>query len=245
MAIIKKTPKSIEELENHDARKTEFFLAASHQLKSPVAIIQWCLQSVMELGRVDNKSNEMVRKAMNQANIMSQLIADMLHVFHLMNRKGSEREFSQVNINQLLRQVLEDYEPIAHMKGVHLVKGPMEVLPKVLAEEPYLKQVFVNLIDNAIKYSSSGGTVSVSCQVAKGGYAEIVVQDNGIGISEVDQAKLFTEFFRTPEAREITSEGTGLGLVLVKRIVEEFGGEVKVKSALHKGSVFTVRLPTC
>jgi two-component system sensor histidine kinase SenX3 len=73
---------------------------------------------------------------------------------------------------------------------------------------------------------------------------ELSVTDHGIGMSEADQQRLFTEFFRGDEAKQVAHEGTGLGLVLVKHITEEFGGEVRVKSELHKGSTFTLRLPT-
>jgi len=234
----------IARLEKNDAKKSEFFMAASHQLKSPVAIIQWCLQSVMESTDIDPKNREMVWKALNQANAMSQLITDMLHVFRLVNRHGKSQTYTAVDVNAVIEQVLQQYDLAAHQRQVHLVRGPIEVLPPVYAEESFLRQALINLVDNAIKYSQVNGTVTVSSRLAKDGFVEVEVEDQGIGISEPEKLLLFSEFFRGEEARIHTADGTGLGLVLVKHIIEEFSGEVVVKSRVHRGSSFTVRLPS-
>jgi signal transduction histidine kinase len=224
-------------------KKQQFFMAASHQLKSPVAIVQWCLQSILEETKgVDPKLVTNVRRALGQADAMSALITDMLHVFRLQDA-SRRNEFIGVDVNELLSQVLLQYEPIAHNRKVHLTRGPQEQLPLVLADPSYLKQAFVNLVDNAIKYSLEGGSVTVSAEEAKHGWVQITVTDCGIGIPEAEQEQLFTEFFRGVEAREVAHEGTGLGLVLIRAIITEFGGEVEVKSKVHKGTTFTVRLP--
>lgn len=243
----KKTHQSLQnsfsQLEKKDAKKSEFFLAASHQLKSPVAIIQWCLQSVMESTSIDKKDRELVHKALTQSNAMSQLITDMLHVFRLVNREAKRQEYVSVDLNALIAEVIVQYEVAAHKQGVHVVKDSLEVLPPVYADIPFLRQALVNLLDNAIKYSPSGSKVSISGKVAKDHFVEVCITDQGIGIPEAEQVQLFSEFFRGEEARQVTHEGTGLGLVLVKHIVEEFGGHITVKSELHKGSSFTMRLP--
>ena len=109
-------------------------------------------------------------------------------------------------------------------------------------DEAYFRQAVINLIDNAIKYSPEGGKVVVTAET-KGKSMELSVQDEGIGMTDADQMKLFTEFFRSEEAKQVSHEGTGLGLVLVKQIIEELGGEIHVKSQLHKGSTFMIKLP--
>jgi signal transduction histidine kinase len=233
----------LEVLKKKADKKNEFFMAASHQLKSPVAITQWCLQSILEMPSVDAKAKEMVRKSLTQANAMSQLITDMLHVFRLQDRQGKAQTYLPVDLNALIEQVITQNEVQAHNRKVHLVRGPIEVLPPVLADQGYLRQAIINLVDNAIKYSPDGGTVTVNAGVTRDHFVEITVQDEGIGIPETEQSRLFTEFFRGEEARVVSHEGTGLGLVLVRNIVEEFGGEVSLESEFHKGSTFTVRLP--
>lgn len=224
-------------------KKQQFFMAASHQLKSPVAIMQWCLQTILEdQESLDPKTMNNVRRSLAQADAMSALITDMLHVFRLQDA-NRRQEFVQVNVNDLISQVLLQYEPIAHNRKVHLTRGPQEEVPTVLADPAYLKQAFVNLVDNAIKYSLEGGKVTVCVEEICGGWVQLTVSDHGIGIPEAEQGQLFTEFFRGVEAREVAHEGTGLGLVLIRAIITEFGGEVEVKSKVHKGTTFTVRLP--
>jgi two-component system phosphate regulon sensor histidine kinase PhoR len=224
-------------------QKLEFFMTASHQLKSPLAIIQWCLQVLLESEGMANKDRELVQKALTQANSMSHLIADMLNVFRLSSRKNRNSSFVPVSVNKIIDDVLTQYELIAHNQKVHLVRGPIENDLRVLADETYLRQAVVNLVDNAIKYSPDGGKVNIEAKNNPPNLLEILVTDQGIGIGGIELNKIFREFFRGEQAQQITSNGTGLGLVLVKQIIEEFGGKIEVKSELGKGSTFKLILP--
>lgn len=233
--------------QKEDDKKVEFFLAASHQLKSPIAIIQWCLQSVMELSQnLDSQNRSYVSKALVQADAMSDLITDMLNVFRLMRGQDGPQTYSQVNLNTVLNQIMQQYNLVAEQKEVRLIGGDIEILPAILANEPYVRQVFINLIDNAIKYTPKGKVVMVSAQVVKVQKTEMIevkVKDQGIGMTDADRAHLFTEFFRSPAAREIAHEGTGLGLVVVKHVVEDMGGTITVETKENQGTTFTVHLP--
>lgn len=221
--------------------KVEFFLTASHQLKSPVAIMQWCLQSMTEIQNLDPEAKKLVQKSLEQANSMSTLIGDMLQVFRLMSGKHHTSAES-VKLNDILDEVLRSYELSAHNKGVHLVRGSIEKLPVVYGTKTLVKQCIINLVDNAIKYTSAGGQVTVSAAI-EGDHVVIHVIDQGIGIPETEQSRLFTEFFRGEEAKEVAYEGTGLGLVLVKHIMASMGGEVLFKSKVHQGTDFYLRFP--
>jgi signal transduction histidine kinase len=218
--------------------RSAFFMAASHQLKSPVAIAQWCIQSVLENKQLPPDDASYLEKAVVQLDAMSHLIADMLHMF----RVDAERTLVQVELNPLLEEILVQYAPVAERKGVRLVRTNIETVPTVLGDAGYLKQALLNLVDNAIKYSASGTTVGIEL-VHETHSVRYSVTDQGIGISDLDQQKLFTEFFRTEEARKVAHDGTGLGLVLVKRIVEQYGGSVHLTSEAGKGSVFTLEFP--
>jgi signal transduction histidine kinase len=222
--------------------KLEFFLTASHQLKSPVAIIQWCLQSVEEMQTVSPEVRNLVQKALTQADGMSKLIQDMLQVFRLMKNQAAGSGLEAVNINKVVDEICTQYELVAHNKGVHLVRGAIENLPAVYGKEILVHQAIMNLVDNAIKYTKPGGHVTVSGAHEK---HEVVihVKDEGIGIPDPERSRLFTEFFRGEEAKEIAYEGTGLGLVLVKHIVESMGGSVSFHSEFHKGTDFYVKFP--
>lgn len=222
-------------------KRSDFFLAASHQLKAPVAIIQWCLQTLIEDAKLDAHTRGMVQKSLTQADAMSSLISDMLHVFRIDNRTGKE-SLEPVSLNEVIDEAIMQCEPLAQRHKVLVIKEKVENLPPILAEKNYMKQVILNLLDNAIKYSNDGGKVSLSA-VAHRNFLEIHITDDGIGIPEAEQGRMFTEFFRGEEAKATRHDGTGLGLVLVKRILESFGGEIHFKSSYHKGSTFVVRLP--
>ncbi|MBU6389045.1 HAMP domain-containing histidine kinase [Patescibacteria group bacterium] len=235
-------PKSVTGADSAEAQ-TEFFLAASHQLKSPLAIVQWCLQSLLESPELATKERTLVVKALTQTNTMSHLITDMLHIFRLVNQRGRLANLVSVDLNRIIDETVEQGVELAHGAKVQVEKGPIEQLPFIPAEETYLRQALYNLIENAIKYSYPGGRVTVTAEREKDGRIGISVTDQGIGIGEADQLKLFTEFFRSEAARDHAHEGTGLGLVLVKHVIEELGGTVSVKSRLQHGSTFTIHLP--
>jgi len=223
--------------------KTEFFMAASHQLKSPVAIVQWCLQSVLEKTDLDSSTKKLTERALLQADAMSQLLADMLRVFRIVHKgESNDQVLVPLDVNAILADVLKQCEPALTRQQVKLKMGPQENLPQALADEAYLKQAFINIIDNAIKYSPENGSVEIGASVNKG-MIELKVTDHGIGIPEAEHGRLFSEFFRGELAKEKTANGTGLGLVLVKHIMESFGGSVSFTSAAGKGSTFTLRLP--
>jgi signal transduction histidine kinase len=222
-------------------KKVTFFLTASHQLKSPVAIMQWCLQSVLEQQDVPKETAYLVRKALDQADGMSKLVGDMLQVFRLMHG-NNQQAVMPVSLTPVIMSVLDQYELVAHNKGVHLVRGLLENLPPVLGRDTLLRQVVVNLVDNAIKYTPAGKQVLVTAETS-GKHVVLTVQDEGIGIPESEQGRLFSEFFRGEEAKQVAYEGTGLGLVLVKQIVEQAGGEIHMSSQLHRGTTFRVTIP--
>jgi two-component system phosphate regulon sensor histidine kinase PhoR len=222
--------------------KLEFFLTASHQLKSPVSIIQWCLQSVLELQTVPPDAQKLIRKALEQADGMGHLITDMLQVFRLMSQKSGTETLESVSFNKIVDDVFSAYEMVAHNKGVHLVRGAIENVPAVMAKETLARQIVINLVDNAIKYTKPGGHVTVNLAAQKD-IIEIKVSDEGIGIPDSERSRMFTEFFRGQEAKDLAYEGTGLGLVLVKHVVESLQGTIDFRSELHKGTTFFVRIP--
>jgi signal transduction histidine kinase len=231
-------------LDAHTDPKTEFFMAASHQLKSPLAIVQWCLRSVLENPDLDADTKKMLQRALIQADGMGELITDMLRVFKIVHSSAQPvQTAAPVDLNQLLEGCIKQYEPVAAQQGVRIVRGMIEQLPTVLADEAYLKQAVINVLDNAIKYSNAGGTVDITANVQKT-MIEITIADHGIGIPEADQGRLFTEFFRGTIAKEKTANGTGLGLVLVKHIAEGMGGSVSCRSVAGRGTAFTIKLPT-
>jgi len=137
---------------------------------------------------------------------------------------------------------VRDLGPLSERQGVRLSCDLPGVTLWVAAEREALRQVVSNLVDNAIKYTPAGGSVSVRLQ-PQGLRAELAVADTGIGLSTADQERVFERFYRVDKARSRELGGTGLGLSIVKNTVQTLGGEVGVQSTLGRGSRFWVRVP--
>lgn len=222
-------------------QKTEFFLTASHQLKSPVAIIQWCLQSLTEnQTTLSPEARKLVNRALGQANDMSRLLQDMLQVFRVIHPK-EVLKLEPLRITPIVEELIEQFRPAAEAKKIHLIKGEIENVPLVLAKEMYVREIAKNLLDNALKYTQAGRRITVALRERKG-MVTLEIADEGIGIPTTEQGKIFTEFFRGAEAQEVAN-GTGLGLVLVQRMTESLHGRVSFQSEFRNGSTFTVSLP--
>jgi signal transduction histidine kinase len=147
-----------------------------------------------------------------------------------------------VDLNELLKQVVEQEQPEAEKKGITLSFIPSAVVITILAELSDLEKAFINLVSNAIRYTLEGGRVEVKITAAEGN-STVSVQDTGIGIAEKDIEKIYQEFYRAENAKKLVNFGTGLGLSLVREIIKNHGGSIAVESKLEQGTTFTVNLP--
>jgi signal transduction histidine kinase len=147
-----------------------------------------------------------------------------------------------VSMSTLLRDVAASAGTIAQPAGIAIDLDIGDNLPLVAGDEAALRRVFQNLVGNAMKYGANARWIGVRTALTAG-RLEVSVTDRGIGIAAADQAKIFDPFYRAPDVVAAQIQGAGLGLSLVKRIVEAHGGEVTLKSALGQGSTFTVALP--
>jgi signal transduction histidine kinase len=146
-----------------------------------------------------------------------------------------------VKLELLLEDIHRQASLLGQERNVQVVLGL--VMPAVvLGDELRLRELFLNLVDNAVKYSRPGGSVDISL-ITQGGQAKFVIVDHGIGISREDQKRIFDRFYRTDDARTYTKKGTGLGLAICAWIVESHHGRIEVQSEPNKGSTFTVILP--
>jgi signal transduction histidine kinase len=230
-------------LKELDQAKDEFLSLASHQLRTPLTTIKGYLSMIMEgdAGKLNKAQQEFSGKAFDSTEQMIRLISDLLDV----SRMAAGRFVIQrgpTNINTMMESEVAQMQSHAATKGLHLsLVMPAAPLPLVMLDENKTRQVVMNLIDNAIYYTNEG-SVTVLLSV-KSSNLHVEVRDTGIGVPEAAQARLFSKFFRAANAQESRPDGTGLGLFLVKRVIEDQGGHIIFSSKLGKGSIFGFELP--
>jgi signal transduction histidine kinase len=212
----------------------------AHELRAPIAAIRSFLTLILQGYTTPEKTREWQQRAAERADDLLSLVDDLLNLARLKDPK-LESTPEIVSMEAVLREVLGLHGPEAEAKGLRF---RVETHPSgtIVADPTHIKQLWTNLISNAIKYTPRGGHVTVRL-FREGAVIVGVVSDTGIGIAQGDIPHLFDEFFRTEQARAFAQHGTGLGLPIVRQIVQQYGGTIEVKSTLGKGSEFVFRLP--
>ena len=231
--------RDIKQLKKLERVRSEFLANVSHELRTPIFSIQGFLETLMD-GAVDDPSvnRDFLEKAHRHAIRLNALLSDLIDISRIESgeMKMSFRYFAVV---EFLRGVLDELKEQAAQKNIALLFepaiGPEE---KAYGDRERLKQVMINLLDNAIKYTDPGGTVT--CTVGAETKAFLIeVKDTGCGIPEEHLTRIFERFYRVDRDRSREVGGTGLGLAIVKHIVEAHGGSLHVTSAVGKGSTFS------
>lgn len=231
------------QLKRLDQVKDEFMSMASHQLRTPLTSIKGYLSMVLEgdAGKLTAQQRKLLVEAFNSSERMVRLIADFLNVSRLQTGKFLIDK-TPFDIGEAVKQETANLQLIAesHTMRLHL---DLESTPlSVVADEQKIRQVVMNLIDNAIYYSHPNSIILVKVERI-GDDASFTVTDTGIGIAEKDQPKLFTKFFRAENARKQRPDGTGVGLYLARRVVGAHDGKIILSSIEGKGSTFGFQLP--
>lgn len=229
------------EMERLDQFKTEFMLTVAHELRSPISALQSFLLSILKGYVPADQQQYILQRAVDRVQELLDLVNDLLNLAAA-NDENIRSQLKVFKLAEALDKVFPLFQAQAREKDITLT---MDVLqsPSIKANPDQMVQLWSNLISNAIKYTPEGGRVDVTLE-EKDGWVVGCVEDTGIGIAKKDQEVIFDEFYRTTEAKEFSRLGTGLGLTLVKRIVEGHRGSIEVESELGKGSRFTFRLPT-
>ncbi|MEC8600318.1 MAG: ATP-binding protein [Pseudomonadota bacterium] len=232
----------ITEVRRLERARTDFVANASHELKTPIAALKGFIDTLVEDKSMpaDTASHFLSRSAA-QVSRLQGVVTDLLQLSRLESR-DEDRALLRVNLIELLRAVFTDKLQDAHLADIALEIALPDESVEVLGENESLEQLFTNLIDNAIKYSPSGSVVRVVAELSDSSI-KIQVIDQGIGIPDKEQARIFERFYRVDRARSREKGGTGLGLSIVKHISELHGGKVAVESVEGKGSTFIVTLP--
>ena len=229
---------------NRELTKTWFLNKAAHQLRSPLSAIQSMLQVLARgyLGELTEKQQENVVRCEKRLAILQAVINDLLKLASGREEVGPLK-LAPVNLENVLSGLEPLYRSQAADKGIHLEWCPQKNLPPGLGQERMLDDLFSNLISNALKYTSAGGRVTVTLASAGPGKILFEVADTGIGIPEADLPHVFSEFFRGSNAKQMHEEGTGLGLIIVREILDRLGGSIRVESKVGQGTRMSCLLP--
>jgi two-component system phosphate regulon sensor histidine kinase PhoR len=224
--------------------KKDFVANVSHELRTPLASIKGYSETILDGGIEDLETHkEFLGIIDRNATRMSRIIDDLLILSRLESQEMSIVS-TCVDLTELLYSTKKSFEKQAKDKGIDITAGIDRDLPKIWGDRDRLEQVVVNLLDNAIKYTPSGGVVTLKAKSSGEGVLVDVV-DTGIGIPEADIPRIFERFYRVDKARSRELGGTGLGLAIVKHIVQAHNGTMRVKSTPGKGSTFSFSVFGC
>ena len=222
--------------------KDEFVYIISHELKQPAIAIKSYLDDIFTRypGKLNSESREILNLTRVNSGRLGKLLDDLLDISQI--EKGRLHiKMVDVALRPIISEVLSTLLLDAHSKRISLVQqGAEEVAAK--ADVDRLKEVLTNLVSNSIRYTPEGGKVVVELR-KEGGFAKILVTDNGIGISDEDQTHLFEKFYRVDNEQTRVVKGSGLGLFITKQLVEKMGGQVSVTSNKEAGTTFYFTLP--
>jgi signal transduction histidine kinase len=242
-ASLQEANERLEKVANLAKARTAPALKVAHELRAPLAAIQSSLDLILRGYATEpgTTPEEMVKIARDSAADLLQLVNDLLYLGRIKDM-GSLAESEMVQLTEILKAVAGAVRAEAAENNIELVVYVPDGVPPVRGNREYLHQLVFNLIDNAIKYTGPSGKVSASAWY-EDGLVKGKVKDTGIGIRADDLPKVFDEFFRADNAKKLRRAGTGLGLPIVKKIVELHGGHIDVQSHLGEGTTFTFELP--
>jgi two-component system, OmpR family, phosphate regulon sensor histidine kinase PhoR len=222
--------------------QTDFVNKVSHDLRTPLTSIRMFVET-LQLGRLEDPARqaEALSIISQETERLSALIARLLDWARMESGKRSY-DFRRQPVGPIVDDALRALEPQRLQTGAEVIRELPEGLPQIRVDRDALADALVDLLQNAFKYTGPEKRITVLARAA-GNAVEVVVQDNGPGIPGADQKRIFDKFYRGKDPLERTIEGSGLGLSMVKHVVEAHGGKVSVKSELGKGAAFTILLP--
>jgi PAS domain S-box-containing protein len=223
--------------------KTEFVSIAAHQLRTPLSAIKWILKMLLEgdIGELSKEQREFLEKAYNSNERIIGLINDLLNVSRIEEGRYLYRPVL-ADIVSICQSVIDALKEMIEQKKLKLTFEKEKDLPKVKVDVEKISLAIQNLLENAIKYNKVEGEIKINLK-KKNNEIEFSIKDTGIGIPENQKNRLFTKFFRGSNALKTDTEGSGLGLFIVKNVIEAHGGRIWFESEEGKGTTFYFTLP--
>ncbi len=229
--------KSLEE------ERDEFISVVSHELRTPIAISEGNISNAMFIAD-KTKDIKVIKESLKDAHSQILYLADMVNDLSTLSR--AERgilkvDATEINVISLIDDLYRNYYPEISAKKLNFIKDVSEEIKLLRTSELYLREILQNFITNSIKYTSSG-FISISAKPYEDGVV-FEVTDSGIGISKIDQQKVFDKFFRSEDYRTKQTMGTGLGLYVTMKLIKIIGAQIELESKLNHGSTFRLKVP--
>lgn len=233
----------ITEMRKLETMRKDFVANVSHELKTPLTSIKGFVET-LKAGAANKK--ELRDKFLNIIDIessrLSSLIEDLLVLSDIENNNNNKSKEENIDVNNTVNEIIEVLSELAKKKNIKISNKTNEKLPNIYGNKGWFKQMIINLVDNAIKYTPEGGIVTIIVYTLEENLI-IKVKDTGIGIDKEHINRLFERFYRVDKARSRKVGGTGLGLAIVKHILITFKGDIKVVSKINKGTEFEIKIP--
>ena len=237
----------ITDIRRFESMRSDFVANVSHELRTPLTAIRGYVETLLETPPADPRDSRQFLEIIDRhSERLSRLTEDLLILSDLESGK-IKLTLHPLDVGQLIQRVFEVFRDQAMKKNIKLEERLEAEMPRLLGDLDRLQQLFINLVDNAIKYTPAGGTVTLAATrsaLTNGSppQVEIAVSDTGPGIPEKDLPRLTERFYRVDKARSRDLGGTGLGLAIVKHIVQAHKGELKIESEINRGTTVRVRL---
>ncbi len=240
-AIAEKLNARLDALAASEKEQQQFIADVSHELRTPLTVLRGSLEVALEEERSADDYREAIGGALLEVRHLTRISQNLL----FLTRGESGRvtlSFANLDLGRFVTETVRDLVPAAGERGLELTASAPELPVFVFADAGRLQQVLHNLIENALQYTEAGGAIQTRVAAAPG-EALLAVSDTGAGIPEADLPYVFERFFRSSRSRRSNPGGSGLGLSIVRWIVEAHKGRVTVESAVGRGTTFTVHLP--
>lgn len=223
--------------------KTEFVSVASHQLRTPLSAIRWETELLMTKFRegLNEKQLKNVENIFLLSGRMTKLVNDLLDVARIDQNRFILKK-NKIALAKIIEETVEEKSLLFKPRHIEVVLNLGKDLPEVLGDQEKIKLALENLVDNAFKYTTSGGKIEINLLKDENNVV-FEIKDNGVGIPEEQTGRIFEKFFRSNNAVKYQTEGTGLGLYIAKNVIDQMGGKIWFKSIENVGSIFSFSLP--
>jgi signal transduction histidine kinase len=235
--------KGFEQVALLNKMKSEFISVASHQLRTPLSAMKWEIELLLSKLKegLNSRQLEMIGKMSQSNERMIRMVNDLLDVVRLeQGRFALLRE--DLNLAEVVEEIIDEVAPLAKTSNVKIKFATANKLLEIKGDRKRIKMAVENLVTNAVKYSLNGGKIEIKIESQKDCYV-FSVKDEGVGIPERQKSHVFEKFFRSDNVIKYQTDGTGLGLYIAKKIVEQSGGKIWFESKENVGSIFYFSLP--